>query len=106
LFFRPRKTAAEFYAALQKWGRRTGLARLAQETPTEYGGRMTTALPRLEPEFRVIIDAFNEEVYGETRLDEVGLATTRKAMRRLRRPSLWFSRMRLLFVSPRRARYG
>jgi hypothetical protein len=102
LFFRPRRSAAELYIALQKWGRRTGLTRLPQETPTEYGGRMTTALPRLEPEFTVIIDAFNEETYGENQLDEMRLAGTRKALRRLRHPSLWFSRMRLLFVPPGR----
>ncbi len=99
LTFRSHKSAGEIYTALQKWGRRSGLTRLPQETPTEYGNRMKGALPRLEQEFVVIIDAFNEEFYGENRLDGIRLHKARKAMHRLRWPSLWFSRMRLLFFS-------
>lgn len=99
-FFHPRKSAAEIYVSLQKWGRKIGLKRLPQETAMEYGRRMTMVLPRLEQEFAVIIDAFNEEIYGETRLDAIRLARTRKALRKLRNPALWLARMKLLFVSP------
>jgi len=96
--FRSHKSAGEIYADFQRWGRRSGLTRLPHETPKEYGNRTKGALPRLEPEFAVIIDAFNEEVYGENRLDGIRLDNARMAMRRLKYPSLWFSRMRLLFV--------
>jgi Domain of unknown function (DUF4129) len=96
--FTSHKSAGEIYAAFQRWGRRSGVTRLAHETPKEYGNRMKGALPRLEPEFAMIIDAFNEETYGENRLDEIRLDNARKAMHRLKHPSLWFSRMRLLFV--------
>ena len=103
LAFRSYKNADEIYAAFQKWGKRSGLTRLPQETPREYGNRMKGVLPQLEPQLAVIIDAFNEEAYGENRLDEVRLDKARRAMRRLRYPSLWFSRMKLLFFpgSPR-----
>jgi Domain of unknown function (DUF4129) len=96
--FKSHKTAGEIYAAFQRWGRRSGLARVPHETPKEYGNRMKGALPRLEPEFAVIIDAFNEEVYGENHLDEIRLDKARRAMHRLKHPSLWFSRIKLLFV--------
>ncbi len=96
--FKSHKSAGEIYTAFQRWGRKSGLTRLPHETPKEYGSRMKGALPRLEPEFEVIIDAFNEEAYGENRLDEATLDNARRAMHRLKRPSLWFSRMRLLFV--------
>jgi hypothetical protein len=95
---RSHKSAGEIYAAFQRWGRRSGITRLAHETPKEYGNRMKGVLPRLEPEFAVIIDAFNEEAYGEMRLDEIRLGNARRAMHRLKHPSLWFSRIRLLFV--------
>ena len=97
LAFRSHKSAGEIYAVFQRWGRRSGLTRLPHETPKEYGNRMKGAFPRLEPEFAVIIDAFNEETYGENRLDEIRLDNARRAMRRLKHPSLWFSRIRLLF---------
>jgi hypothetical protein len=97
LAFRSHKSAGEIYAAFQRWGRRSSLTRLPHETPKEYGNRMKGELPRLEPEFAVIIDAFNEEIYGENRLDEIRLGNARRAMRRLKHPSLWFSRIRLLF---------
>jgi len=82
-------------------GRRSGLTRLPHETPKEYGNRMKGALPRLEPEFGVIIDAFNEEIYGENSLDEIRLDNARRAMRRLKHPFLWFPRIRLLLFPMR-----
>ncbi|RLF61753.1 MAG: hypothetical protein DRN37_00310 [Thermoplasmata archaeon] len=97
LAFRSHKSAGEIYATLQRWGRRSGLTPLPHETPKEYGNRMKGALPRLEPEFGVIIDAFNEEIYGENTLGEIRLDNARRAMRRLKHPFLWFPRIRLLF---------
>ncbi len=92
--------AIQLYTALRSWGRRSGLRHIPSETPTEYGSRLEHRFPILKREIASIIQAFNEEVYGEITLDEHQLKITQSAWRRLRSPLHWPSRLKTWFIKP------
>ncbi len=92
--------AVQLYTALRSWGRRSGLRHMPSETPREYGSRLEHRFPILKREIDLIIQAFNEEVYGEIILNEHRLKITRSAWRRLRNPLHWPSRLKTWFLRP------
>jgi hypothetical protein len=92
--------AAQFYSALLSWGRHSGLPCSPSETPTEYGLRLKDQFPSLKREIGWIIEAFNQEVYGEINLNSEQLAISRFSWRRLRSPSHWPSRLKAWFRHP------
>jgi hypothetical protein len=92
------KDAAQLYAALLRWGRRSGLPRFLSETPAEYGGRLKRHFPPLERCIEVIVDAYNQQVYGEMVLDESQLTTAKRSWRSLRSPHYWPSRFKAWFL--------
>ena len=97
---RGHRNALELYTALLGWGRHSGLPHLLSETPTEYGLRLKNQFPGVKKEIQSIIEAFNEEVYGEVILDEDQMAIAQCAWRRLRRPLHWPSRLKTWFFRP------
>ena len=97
--FGPRpKTGASFFAALLKWGRRSGMPVRISETPLEYGKRLRAGFPMMEPEIAAIVDLFNREKYGEQALDAHSLNLARASWRKLRSPSHWGRRLRTWFL--------
>jgi len=86
--------AAQLYSALLSWGRHSGLPCSPSETPTEYGLRLKDQFPSLEREIGWIIEAFNQEVYGEINLSNEQLTIPRLAWQRLRSPLHWPSRLK------------
>ena len=94
------RDAAQLYNALLGWGLHSGLPHFLSETPTEYGLRLRHRFSPLNREVEVIIEAFNQEVYGETVLDERQLAVARLAWRRLRSPLQWPCRLKSWFIRP------
>jgi hypothetical protein len=90
--------AVQLYIALLAWGRHSGLAHSLSETPKEYGFRLKRRFPILTREIEVIVESFNEVVYGETRLSGHQSALTRTAWSRLRSPRQWPSRFRNWFL--------
>lgn len=92
--------AAELYGALLKWARRSGLAHDPRETPLEFGARLNTHLPRFEPQIRMIVDAFNREVYGEDTLEGMPLAASKSAWQFLCSPLHWPTRLKGWFSGP------
>ena len=90
--------AAQLYAALLRWGRHSGLPRSLSETPAEYGRRLKRQFPPLERNIGVLVDAYNQQVYGEIVLDESRLTTAKRAWRGLRNPYHWPSRFRSWFL--------
>ncbi len=89
-----------YYALLLRWGSRCGLRHLPNETPLEYGSRLSRHFPMLSREIPLIIDLFNQTVYGVTDPGVKQLATARLAMRRLNSPLIWPARVRVWFFSP------
>jgi hypothetical protein len=94
------KGAAQLYTALLSWGRHSGLLHFLSETPTEYGLRLKYRFPSLKKEIELIIEAFNQEIYGEIILNEQQLAMTQSALRRLWSPLHWPSRLKTWFLQP------
>jgi hypothetical protein len=100
LAFRGCRTATEFYTVLTSWGKRSGLACLMHETPREFGARLGQCFPRLRSEIDVIVNAFNNEVYGEISMSGEGIRWAQAALRTLRSPRHWPRRVRIRFTSP------
>ena len=92
--------AAQLYMALLKWGCHSGLPHLLSETPIEYGLRLKNRFPSLKGEIGLIIEAFNQEVYGEIILSEQQWVEAMSAWRRLRSPLHWPSRLKNWFPQP------
>jgi len=92
--------AIQLYTALRSWGRRSGLRHIPSETPTEYGSRLERRFPILKREIELIIQAFNEEVYGEIILNEHQLSMAQSAWRRLLSPLHWPLRLKTWFLRP------
>jgi hypothetical protein len=90
--------AVQLYAALLRWGRYSGVPHFLSETPAEYGLRLRHQFPAVKREIELIIEAFNQAVYGETVLSQQQLATAQLAWRRLLSPLHWSSRLRSWFL--------
>jgi hypothetical protein len=94
------KGAVRLYAALLRWGRHSGLPHFLSETPIEYGLRLRNRFPSLKKDIDSVIEAFNQEVYAETTLSEKQLSQVRFALRRMRSPMHWPSRLKNWFLQP------
>lgn len=92
--------AGRLYARLLRWGSRCGLPHVPCETPLEYGSRLARQFPGLNHEIALIIDLFNQDVYGNLDPDPNQLANARLAWRRLRSPRIWPARLKAWFYSP------
>lgn len=92
------RDAVQFYGALLKWGRRSGLPHLLSETPVEYGSRLRMHFPSLSGEIGRIVEAFNLVVYGEVALDGDQMTLTKRSWRRLRSPRYWPARVKSWFL--------
>ena len=92
------RVAVQFYSALLKWGRRSGLPHLLSETPVEYGSRLKMRFPSLTGEIGGIVEAFNLEVYGEVALDDEQMSVAKRSWRRLRSPRYWPVRLKSWFL--------
>jgi hypothetical protein len=92
------RNAVQLHNALLRWGRHSGLPHFLAETPTEYGLRLRHQFPAVKGEIEVIIEAFNQEVYGELVLSHPQMAMAQLAWRRLLSPLCWPSRLRSWFL--------
>ena len=95
--FKGHRGVIQLYIALLIWGRHSGLAHSLSETPKEYGLRLKHRFPILTRDIELIVESFNEVVYGEMDLGKHQLALTQTAWRRLRSPRHWPSRFRSWF---------
>jgi hypothetical protein len=89
----------QLFGAVMRWGRRSGLPRFVSETPLEYALRLKNTFPLLNKEIQMIVDALNQEVYGEMILEKDELQTALVAWRKLRSPRFWPVRLKSLFFS-------
>ncbi|KPJ97209.1 MAG: hypothetical protein AMJ60_12350 [Desulfobacterales bacterium SG8_35] len=87
----------QLYRAFLKWGRRSGLPHLLNETPGEYGSRLKKQFPSLTEDIGRIVEAFNLVVYGEVNLDDGQVALVRLSWKRLRSARNWPARLKSWF---------
>jgi hypothetical protein len=97
-------TATQVFAAIGRWGRRSGIPRKTGETPMEYGLRLSGRFPRFDRQFGIIVNAYHNEVYAGTSLDTEQLKTAQAALRRLRSPRHWPVRTASFFGMNRNGR--
>lgn len=93
------RTAADFYMALTRWSRRSGIRSRLNETPSELCSRLTVRFPALTKEIGAIVAAFNREFYGEMLLGSGEIAAMQLAWRKLRSPARWLQRLKVFFSS-------
>jgi hypothetical protein len=86
--------ARDFYGALVAWARRSGHLHFPTETPSEFGSRLRRFFPPLKMEIALIVDAFNQESYGEVLLSGEQISEVRSAWCRLRSPRHWPARVK------------
>ena len=90
-------SAAVIYYRLLRWGRYSGLTPVPSHTPSECGRRLMESFPGLKSEIRLIVEAFNREVYGRTATDKQTLVQLSSAYRRMQRLKHWPSRIKTWF---------
>lgn len=100
LYHRRKKNATQFFISLLNWGNRSGLQYSIYETPLEYGSRLKKQFPILRKEITSIIEAFNQEVYGNIFLSEDQISELKSALRRLKNPKHWPSRLKNWLLRP------
>jgi hypothetical protein len=89
--------AVHLYKAFLGWGRHSGVPRSLNETPTEYGHRLSRRFPRVKKEAGLITEAFNRHVYGNTAPDTQQLDRAKIAWRKMRSPLYWPFRLKSWF---------
>lgn len=90
--------ATELFSVLSEWGRRSGIPRLATDTPLEFGTRLSHRFPELETEIGAIVGALTVETYGEKRLTEAQFKNALTAWRRVRSPVHWPKRLKTRLI--------
>jgi hypothetical protein len=91
-------TAAAVYADMLRWGRHSGLRVRLTETPREYGRRLSRQVPPLKTEIETIVEAFNDETYGNIEIDGRLLSQALAALRKLKHARYWRLRARAWFI--------
>ena len=86
------------YTKMLNWGKWSGITPQVSETPSEYGKRLMDHFPGLGAEIELIVDAFNQEVYGLAPADRQKLSRLRSAQRRMKHLLNWPSRIRVWFT--------
>ena len=93
------RTAEYVFKLLLRWGRFSGLKHTISETPKEYGIRLGNRFPQIEKEIRLIIHMHDEAIYGFTAPDTHQISRVRLALKKIRSPLLWFTRIKSYCIS-------
>ena len=91
--------AKKGFKKLVLWGKRSGMPKLHNETPTEYGIRLKQQFVPLENEILTIIHAFQLETYGKIQLDPTKISKIVKAVKTINSPSFWSLRIKSFWKS-------
>ena len=90
--------AIRYYKALLRWGRRSGLPHLLNETPAEYSLRLSHRFPGVTNETLLITEVFNQQVYGGRVPDRDRLSKARRALFKMGSPRYWPFRLKSWFL--------
>lgn len=91
--------AAELFSVLSEWGRKSGIPRLATDTPLEFGTRLSHKFPKLKAEIEAIITALSIETYEEKMLTSEQFASALTAWRSVRSPIHWPKRLKIRLIN-------
>ncbi len=96
------KNGSVLFQKLCHWGRSSGIPRESSQTPQEYGRYLAHFFPDNQNDIEVIIKSFNQEIYGKKLIQAEQLEKTKKAWKRLTRPSQWPLRLWVKMFSSRK----
>ena len=91
-----RRSALDFYLALRRWGRYSGIPQASDETPLEYGTRLACRFPKIRTDIMLIIEMLHWEIYGDCTLSKEQIGWIQEAWQKLHSPLRWPFRMRSL----------
>jgi len=86
-------SAAMVYYRMLRWGKFSGLPARPSDTPKEYGYRLMQTFPELKAEINIIVESFNQEIYGRVFAGKETFARLASAQRHMRRLRYWPSRL-------------
>ncbi len=93
-----KRSALDFYAALLRWGRYSGIPQASDETPMEYGTRLACRFPKLKTDIMLIIEMVHWEVYGESTLSSQQIIRIQEAWQKLHSPLRWPFRIKTIMM--------
>jgi hypothetical protein len=94
-FFKQVDSAAMVYVRLLRWGRHSGVLKQPTETPDEYASRLMHLFPDISQDIRLIVNAFNREIYGLIKTPPDTLTDIQNAQRRMKSIRYWPQRARV-----------
>ena len=77
------------FQKLCRWGHSSGVPRENSKTPQEYGKYLTRFFPNSQGDIQLIIETFNQEIYGKKFIKAEHLKKAKIAWQRLSSPSKW-----------------
>ena len=86
---RKQETISVLFQKLCRWGRSSGLPRESSKTPLEYGRYLTHFFPDSQPDIQLIIQSFNQEIYGKKSIQVEQWRKAKKAWQHLSSPTKW-----------------
>ncbi|MBE3113503.1 MAG: DUF4129 domain-containing protein, partial [Actinobacteria bacterium] len=86
---RKQETISVLFQKLCRWGHSSGLPRESSKTPLEYGRYLTHFFPDSQPDIQLIIQIFNQEIYGKKSIQAEQWRKAKKAWQHLSSPTKW-----------------
>lgn len=97
--FKQVDSAAMVYVRLLRWGRHSGVLKRPNETPDEYASRLMRLFPKISQDIRLIVNAFDREIYGLVQTTPDMLTDIQKAQRRMKSIRHWPMRLKAWLVN-------
>ena len=99
-FRKKQKDIPFYFQKLCRWGLISGIPRKKSHTPQEYGRQLSHFFPDSQENIKLIIESFNQEIYGNKKIQSEELKKIKKAWNSLVSPVKWPLRLWVrLFVS-------
>jgi hypothetical protein len=91
-----------YFQKLCRWGLASGIPRKKSYTPLEYGQRLSNFFPDSQNDIELIIEAFNQEIYGNKKIQSKQLKKINKAWNNLVSPIKWPLRLKVKILYSRK----
>jgi hypothetical protein len=94
-FQKQKENITILFLKLCRWGHSSGIPRKKSHTPQEYGRKLSHFFPDNQSDIKLIIESFNQEIYGNKTLQSEQLKKINKAWHNLSSPIKWPLRLKV-----------
>lgn len=101
-FRREKENITIFFLKLCQWGYASGIPRKKSHTPQEYGSRLAHFFPDNQSDIKLIIESFNQEIYGNKTIKPEQIKKINKAWHNLSSPTKWPLRFKVKILYSRK----